>query len=112
MTVLNMTLGLERDIPLYIPRRDIVASRAEDLTLRVIMLEDDDPGALPLSLVASAAVLTMTVRHHPPYQAFLWDYGFWGYSDAYPIPALSILWQGIGVLSTTVPGQVTISIPT
>lgn len=50
MTTQTLILPYLRTSPLYIPRRDLVLSAADSLTLRVTIVESDDPSAQALFL--------------------------------------------------------------
>jgi hypothetical protein len=101
-----MTTPWLRTSPVHVPRRDLVLGLADSLWLRVIVVESDQPDALPIELTGGIGgpTLQMLVWPGQCYRA-TWDYG------APWIGPQSVLWAGTGVISDA-PGAFDISFPT
>jgi len=81
-----------RTSPLYIPRRDLVLSAADSLTLRVTVVESDDPNAQQVVITGGIG--------GPAAQLVIWQDqcrpgGWWDY-QAPPTAGGTILWSGTG----------------
>jgi len=103
MTDLTMILPVARN-PLHPPRRDLVVSSADCLSLRVTIVESDDPSAQALVLTGGIGgpVARLVVWAEGPGTA--WDYG------RSAARVLETLWSGDGVLSDAI-GSFDIHIP-
>ena len=88
----TLTLPYLRSSPLHIPRRDLVASASDSLSLRVTVVEQDDPAAQLLTITgglggpAARLVVWADLQGQGP----LWDYG-----RPVACPG-SLLWAGMG----------------
>ena len=102
-----MTVPWLRSSPVHVPRRDLVLGRADSLSLRVTVVEADQPDALPILLTGGIGgpALQMIVWPETCYRT-TWDYGAW------PQCPQSVLWAGMGVVSTDAIGAFDISFPT
>ena len=106
MTALAITLPLTNVSPLYIPRRDLVLSSADSLTLAVTVLTTDDTDAAAIHVIADGWALRMAVWRDAG-GAHSW----WGWDYGHPcFDTHDLLWTGDGV-PTAVPGQFAILIP-
>ena len=94
MTQLAIVVPYERD-PLYIPRRNLVASSADSLALTVTIVETDDPSAQALVVTGGIGgpLARLVIWAEGP--GMTWDYG----RAAYRIQ--ETLWSGDGVLGST-----------
>jgi len=103
MTDLTMILPVARN-PLHPPRRDLVVSSADCLSLRVTIVESDDPSAQALVLTGGIGgpVARLVVWAEGPGTS--WDYG----RSAARVQ--QTLWSGDGVLSDAI-GSFDIHIP-
>lgn len=101
----TLILPYLRTSPIHIPRRDLVLSSADSLTLRVTIVESDDPSAQALFLTGgiggpSARLLIWADGG----ERFRWDYG---------APSLcrnNLLWASAGVIADAI-GSFDIVIP-
>ena len=91
-----------------LPRRDLVITRADSLTLRVTIVESDDPSAQTLVLTGGiggpAAMLLIWPDYVPVPGGSSWggghgwDYGWDGHGWAAPHPPTTVLWSGQGTI--------------
>ncbi len=89
-----MTLPWLRTSPVHVPRRDLVLGLADSLSLRITVVESDNPDALPIDLTGGIGGPTLQMLVWPDtYYRTSWDYG------ARPQCPQSVLWTGTGVVS-------------
>ena len=94
----TIVLPYMRTSPLHVPRRDLVMTGADSLTLRATIVESDNPTAQALVLTGGiggprARLVIHTDRAYPGHG---WDYGR---------PCMgpgTVLWTADGVISTAV----------
>ena len=102
----TIVLPYMRNSATRLPRRDLVITGGDSLTLRATIVESDDPSAQTLVLTGGiggpqARIVIYTDYVHAG-SGCGWDYGWgpgWGYGGADRSPA-SILWCGYGVISS------------
>jgi hypothetical protein len=106
VTTLAITLPLTNVSPLYIPRRDLVLSSADSLTLAVTVLTTDDTDAAAIHVVEDGWALRMAV-----WRDASGAHSWWGWDYGHPcFDKRELLWTGDGV-PTAVFGQFSILIP-
>ena len=105
MTKLAITLPLTNVSPLYIPRRDLVLSSADSLSIAVTVLSTDDTDPAFVTL-ANGYALRMAIWRDAggAHSWWHWDYGHPCFDTH------DLLWTGDGV-PTAVFGQFSILIP-
>jgi len=93
MTDHTFILPYDRASPAHIPRRDLVLSGADSLSLRITVVESDNPNAQALELTGGigAPALIVSVWRDSPTRRL--DYG------APVAPAGDVLWSGQGIIS-------------
>ena len=120
----TIVLPYMRNSATRLPRRDIVLTGGDSLTLRASIVESDDPNAQALVLTGGiggpqARIVIYTDFVHVASGSswssggYGWDYG-WGPGWGYGSPdraAASILWCGYGTISTTARGSFDFFIP-
>jgi hypothetical protein len=86
--MISLTLPYQRS-PLHTPRRDLVLAASDSLTLRVTVVQSDNPDAAPLLLTGGLGgpALRMIVRRttpglHPDYGHYAQHFGVLGVIDA------------------------------
>jgi hypothetical protein len=90
---------------LHIPRRDLVLASSDSLTLRVTVVESDDPSAQALELSGGVGGPMVHMRVWAHDAARPWDYGW------RPIPGLDrLFWSSDAVVSDAI-GSFDIFIP-
>lgn len=85
-----------RASPIHIPRRDLVLSASDSLTLRVTVVESDDPSALALELSGGIGGPMARLR--------VWGHAGWHWDYGWPWPGARMLLSADGVISS-VPGS-------
>ena len=105
MTTQTLILPYLRTSPVHIPRRDLVLSSADSLTLRVTIVESDNPTAQALLLTGGLGgpALRLLVWADN-LRCRSWDYG------APPVPVGALLWAGAGVMADAI-GSFDVVIP-
>ncbi len=104
MTMQTFVVPYARVSPIHIPRRDLVLGATDNLSLRVSIIESDDPSAQAIELTGGIGgpACRLVIWRDGPH--FLWDY------DA-PVPAApEVLFTGVGVISDAV-GSFDIAMP-
>ena len=94
-----------RSSPLYIPRRDLVISAADSIALSVLIVESDDPSALPLDLTGGLGGPALRLYIWPDSPVYRWDYG-----APFASPG-AVLWAGLGTINPDVDGTFDFSVP-
>jgi hypothetical protein len=97
-----------RSTPLHDQRRDLVAYASDSLTLRVTVVESDNPNAQLLTITGGvggpAAQLIIWGGYPPTSGRWDWSYGYgWGWGCDYgrgPPADGTILWSGTGTPQT------------
>ena len=94
-----------RSSPLYIPRRDLVISAADSVSLSVLIVESDDPSAAPLELTGGLGGPALRLYIWPDSLSYRWDYG-----APFASPG-SVLWSSLGTVNPDAAGTFDFSIP-
>ena len=94
-----------RSSPLYIPRRDLVISAADSVSLSVLIVESDDPSAAPLELTGGLGGPALRLYIWPDSPVYHWDYGAPFVSPGSPI------WSSLGTVNPDAAGTFDFSIP-
>lgn len=102
MTTFAMTLPLARRSAIRIPRRDLVLGGGDSLTLAMTLVAADLPGAAPVDLGATGALVRLTVW----YRSGAWDYG----SVLWLRDRASVLLSVNAAVSLTTPGLATVAL--
>lgn len=105
MTTQTLILPYQRSSPVHIPQRDLVVSAADSISLRVTVVESDDPGADALVLTGGIGGPSCMLLVYPDY---CWR-SHWDYGAPFVSPGVS-LWSGMGVISDAI-GSFDIAIP-
>lgn len=89
-----------RTSPVHIPRRDLVVSAADSLTLRVTVVESDDPNAQQVVITGgiggpAAQLVIWLDQAWGGYSGWHWPSWGWDYGRLAAPPG-TILWSGIG----------------
>jgi len=99
-----MTLPWQTYTPLYVPRRDLVASVTDSLLLTVIVTQTDDPEAPLIDLTTGPTFPDFKLRiWRTQFGARSWDYGGVAFGSG------DVLYAGDGIVSP--PSAVTFSLP-
>lgn len=107
----TLILPYTRVSPIHIPRRDLVLSAADSLTLRVTVVESDDPSAQALYLTGGIG--------GPSIRLLIWHDGgsrqWWnsGCCCDYgaPLGPQRVLFTGVGTIAADAAGSFDINIP-
>lgn len=94
-----------RSTPNYIPRRDLVISAADSVSLSVLIVESDDPSASPLELTGGLGGPALRLYIWPDSPVYHWDYGAPFVSPSSPI------WSSLGTIDPDAAGTFDFSIP-
>ncbi|HEY2616152.1 MAG TPA: hypothetical protein VGI78_02330 [Acetobacteraceae bacterium] len=95
-----------RTSPVHIPRRDLVLYSSDSLSLRVTVVESDNPAAAQLVLTGGIGGPVAQLVIWANYHLFAGQYGSYGYSYSYgwgydygrpPTPDGTVLWSSAGV---------------
>lgn len=89
-----------RTSPVHIPRRDLVLSATDSLTLRVTVVESDDPNAQQVVITGgiggpAAQLVIWLDQAWGGYSGWNWPSWGWDYGRLAAAPG-TILWSGIG----------------
>lgn len=104
--VQTLILPYTRVSPIHIPRRDLVLGVSDGLTLRVTVVESDDPAAQVIVLTGGIGGPACTlVIYREAMHSHCWDYG------APFAMAGAVLWSATGTSSTAAAGSFDIAIP-
>jgi hypothetical protein len=120
VTILALTLPLDRVSPIRVPIRDLALGGTDSLTLTISIVDRDSPDALPIELTGGIG--------GPSVSMFVWpdgrrrgyggwdgwggcqDYGWGWYGGGVAGPATT-LWAGAGVIINAATGTFAILIP-
>jgi hypothetical protein len=88
----TIVLPCLRTSPVHIPRRDLVLSASDSLTLRVTVVESDTPDALLITITGGLGgpAAQLNIWADAPICGCCWDYGRPGTAGG------TVLWSGMG----------------
>jgi hypothetical protein len=94
-----------RSSPIHLPSRDIVVAASDSVLLSVSIIESDDPAAEALVLTGGIGGPTLRLTVWPDSTGWYCDYGV-------STPQCgTVLWSGVGTISTTSRGTFDVLIP-